>query len=160
MYAAIAAFLTYTMIFGFRKSFTVCTFDGLTFAGLNYKTALVLSQVFGYMLAKFYGIRFISELKRIGRGKIILLLILVAWISWLLFAVVPPPYNIIFLFTNGFPLGMLWGVVFSYIEGRRATDFIGAALAVSFIFASGFVKTVGGWLLLQFNMSEFWVPSI
>jgi MFS family permease len=146
------------MIFGFRKSFTVCTFDGLTFAGLNYKTSLVLSQVFGYMLAKFYGIRFISELKRIGRGRIILLLILVAWMSWLLFAITPAPYNIIFLFTNGFPLGMLWGVVFSYIEGRRATDFIGAALAVSFIFASGFVKTVGGWLLLQFNMSEFWVP--
>jgi MFS family permease len=158
LYAALAAFLTYTMIFGFRKSFTVCTFDGLTFGGLNYKTALVLSQVFGYMLAKFYGIRFISELKRIGRGKIILLLISIAWLSWLLFALTPAPYNIIFLFTNGFPLGMLWGVVFSYIEGRRATDFIGAALAVSFIFASGFVKTVGGWLLLQFQMSEFWVP--
>lgn len=53
---------------------------------------------------------------------------------------------------------MLWGVVFSYVEGRRSTDFIGATLAVSFIFASGFVKTVGGWLLLYFNISEFWVP--
>jgi hypothetical protein len=31
-------------------------------------------------------------------------------------------------------LGMLWGVVFSYVEGRKTTDFIGAALAVSFIF--------------------------
>ncbi|HEX8332078.1 MAG TPA: DUF5690 family protein [Segetibacter sp.] len=158
IYAAIAAFLTYTMIFGFRKSFTVCTFDGLTFAGLSYKTALVISQMLGYLSAKFYGIRFIAELKRVGRGQIILLLISIAWLAWLLFAIVPAPYNIIFLFINGFPLGMLWGVVFSYIEGRRSTDFIGAALAVSFIFASGFVKTVGGWLILQFNMSDSWVP--
>ncbi len=160
LYAAVAAFLTYTMIFGFRKSFTVCTFDGMRFAGLNYKTILVLSQMIGYLLAKFYGIKFISELKRLGRYKIILVLVGIGWLSWLFFALVPAPYNVIFLFINGFPLGMLWGVVFSYIEGRRSTDFIGAALAVSFIFSSGFVKTVGGWLLLTFNMSEFWVPFV
>ena len=53
---------------------------------------------------------------------------------------------------------MLWGVVFSYVEGRRSTDFIGATLAVSFIFASGFVKSVGAWLMVNFGISEFWVP--
>ncbi len=157
LYAAVAAFLTYTMIFGFRKSYTVCTFDGLAFGGFGYKTLLVLSQMMGYLLAKFYGIRFIAELRRIGRHKIIFLLVGIAWAAWLGFALVPAPYNIPFLFLNGFPLGMLWGVVFSYVEGRRATDFIGAALAVSFIFASGFVKTVGGWLL-QWGVTEFWVP--
>ncbi len=158
LYAAVAAFLTYMVIFGFRKSFTVCTFDGLRFAGLNYKTILVLSQMLGYLLAKFYGIKFIAELQRLGRYKIILLLVGIAWLAWLLFALVPAPWNAVFLFINGFPLGMLWGVVFSYVEGRRSTDFIGAALAVSFIFSSGFVKSVGGWLLLQFHLSEFWVP--
>ncbi|MEN9684959.1 MAG: hypothetical protein RLZZ28_745 [Bacteroidota bacterium] len=158
LYAAIVVFLLYTMIFGFRKSYTVCTFDGLRYFGLNYKTILVLSQMVGYLLAKFYGIKFISELKRLGRYKIILLLVGIAWMAWLLFALIPPPYNAVFLFINGFPLGMLWGVVFSYIEGRRSTDFIGAALAVSFIFSSGFVKTVGGWLLLTFKLSEFQVP--
>ncbi|MES2003876.1 MAG: DUF5690 family protein [Bacteroidota bacterium] len=158
LYAAVAAFLTYTMIFGFRKSYTVCTFDGLRYAGLNYKTILVLSQMIGYLMAKFYGIKFISELQRLGRYKIILLLVGIAWAAWLFFAIVPAPYNAVFLFINGFPLGMLWGVVFSYVEGRRSTDFIGAALAVSFIFSSGFVKSVGGWLLLEFQLSEFWVP--
>ena len=158
IYAAVAAFLTYTMIFGFRKSYTVCTFDGLRYFGLNYKTILVLSQMIGYLMAKFYGIKFISELKRLGRYKIILLLVGIAWAAWFFFAIVPAPYNAVFLFINGFPLGMLWGVVFSYIEGRRSTDFIGASLAVSFIFSSGFVKSVGGWLLLEFHLSEFWVP--
>ncbi|MBL0883054.1 MAG: hypothetical protein IBJ16_06885 [Chitinophagaceae bacterium] len=157
IYAAVAAFLTYTMIFGFRKSFTVCTFDGMTVGTLSYKTVLVLSQMMGYLMAKFYGIKFISELKRFGRNKIILLLVGIAWMAWLCFALIPAPYNIIFLFINGFPLGMLWGVVFSYVEGRRSTDFIGAALAVSFIFSSGFVKSVGGWLI-QLGVTEFWVP--
>jgi len=157
MYAAVAAFLTYTMIFGFRKSFTVCTFDGMTVGSLSYKTVLVLSQMMGYLMAKFYGIKFISELKRFGRNKIILLLVGIAWMAWLCFALIPAPYNIVFLFINGFPLGMLWGVVFSYVEGRRSTDFIGAALAVSFIFSSGFVKSVGGWLI-QLGVTEFWVP--
>lgn len=158
IYAAVAAFLTYTMIFGFRKSYTVCTFDGLRYFGLNYKTILVLSQMIGYLMAKFYGIKFISELKRLGRYKIILLLVGIAWAAWFFFAIIPAPYNAVFLFINGFPLGMLWGVVFSYIEGRRSTDFIGASLAVSFIFSSGFVKSVGAWLLLEFHLSEFWVP--
>lgn len=145
------------MIFGFRKSFTVCTFDGMTVGSLSYKTVLVLSQMMGYLMAKFYGIKFISELKRFGRNKIILLLVGIAWMAWLCFALIPAPYNIVFLFINGFPLGMLWGVVFSYVEGRRSTDFIGAALAVSFIFSSGFVKSVGGWLI-QLGVTEFWVP--
>ncbi len=158
LYAAVVAFLTYTMIFGFRKSFTVCTFDGMAFWGLGYKTLLVLSQMIGYLMAKFYGIKFISELKRLHRYKIVLLLVGIAWLAWLLFALVPAPYNIVFLFINGFPLGMLWGVIFSYIEGRKSTDFIGAALAVSFIFSSGFVKSVGGWLLMEFHLSEFWIP--
>jgi MFS family permease len=160
LYAAVTAFLTYTVIFGFRKSYTVCIFDGMSYWGLNYKILLVLSQMIGYLLAKFYGIKFISELKRLGRHRIILLLVGIAWLAWLCFALVPAPYNIIFLFLNGFPLGMLWGVVFSYIEGRRSTDFIGAALAVSFIFSSGFVKTVGGWLLLHMHVSEFWLPFV
>ena len=129
------------MIFGFRKSFTVATFDGLTIGGYSYKTVLVICQMLGYLLAKFYGIKYISELKRNGRGKIIIVLTAISWLSWLFFAIVPLPYNIVFLFINGFPLGMLWGVVFSYVEGRRSTDFIGATLAVSFIFASGFVKS-------------------
>ena len=158
LYAAVTVFLTYTMVFGFRKSFTVATFDRITVAGYSYKTILVICQMLGYMLAKFYGIKYISELKRHGRGQIIMLLTLIAWLSWLFFALVPAPYNIIFLFINGFPLGMLWGVVFSYVEGRRSTDFIGATLAVSFIFASGFVKTVGAWLMLNFDITEFWVP--
>ncbi len=158
LYAALVSFGTYVFVFGFRKSFTVCTFDGLSFGPIAYKTALVISQMLGYMLAKFYGIKFISGLQKTNRYKIIFLLTGLSWLAWLFFALVPAPYNVIFLFLNGFPLGMLWGVVFSYVEGRKTTDFIGAALAVSFIFSAGWVKSVGGWLMINFHISEFWVP--
>ena len=80
LYAALTVFLTYTMVFGFRKSFTVATFDRITVAGYSYKTILVICQMLGYMLAKFYGIKYISELKRHGRGQIIMLLTLIAWL--------------------------------------------------------------------------------
>jgi uncharacterized protein DUF5690 len=160
LYAAIITFLTYATVYGFRKGFTVCTFSGLSYAGINYKTWLVVSQVLGYTCSKFYGIRFIAELKRLGRGKLILLLTGISWLALLFFAIIPAPYNIAFMFINGFPLGMIWGVVFSYVEGRRATDFIGAALSVSFIFSSGFVKSVSEFLRITFHLTEFWVPFV
>lgn len=158
--AAIVSFLTYTMVYGFRKGFTVCSFEGMHYAGISYKVWLVIIQVLGYASSKIYGIRFISELKNIGRGKIILLLVGISWAGLLLFALIPAPWNIFFMFINGFPLGMIWGIIFSYVEGRRATDFIGAALSVSFIFSSGFVKTVAGFILQHFGTSEYWLPFI
>lgn len=49
------------------------------------------------------------------------------------------------------------GHFFAFVEGRKATDFIGASLAVSFIFSSGFVKSVGKYLQVHFNISDWWV---
>lgn len=161
VYASLICFLTYASVYAFRKPFTVGGFaDGPTVFGLAFKDALVISQVLGYMFSKFYGIKFIAELKHVGRGKLILLLVGVSWLSMLLFALVPAPYSVVFLFTNGFPLGIIWGIVFSFVEGRKATDFIGAALAVSFIFSSGFVKSVAKSLQLSFHVTDWWLPFV
>ena len=148
-------------MYAFRKPFTVGSFSKApVIFGMAYKDALVIIQVLGYMLSKFYGIKFIAELKHIGRGKIILLLVGISWISLLLFAIVPAPFNIIFLFTNGFPLGIIWGIIFSFVEGRKATDFIGASLAVSFIFSSGLVKSVAKYLQVTFTVTDWWLPFL
>jgi hypothetical protein len=55
-------------------------------------------------------------------------------------------------------LGFLWGIVFSYVEGRRITDFTGSVMAVSFIFAGGFTRSVAKWLMVDFGISEKWMP--
>ncbi len=161
LFASVITFLTYASVYAFRKPFTVGSFSKAPLIfGMAYKDALVISQVLGYMLSKFYGIKFIAELKHIGRGKIIVLLVGISWIALLLFAITPAPYNIIFLFINGFPLGIIWGIVFSFVEGRKATDFIGASLAVSFIFSSGFVKSVAEYLKVDFNVTDWWLPFL
>ncbi|HEU5291869.1 MAG TPA: DUF5690 family protein [Cyclobacteriaceae bacterium] len=160
VYATLVAFCLYTCIFAFRKTFTVGTFEELSYLGVSYKVWLIIAQVIGYGLAKFIGIKVISELPAAKRARGILIMISVAGISWLFFAVTPAPYNIFFLFTNGLPLGMGWGLVFGYLEGRRVTEVLGAGLSVSFIFSSGFAKSVGKFVMVNWGTSEYWMPFV
>jgi hypothetical protein len=64
------------------------------------------------------------------------------------------------MFFNGLPLGMIWGVVFGYLEGRRNTELFGAVMASSFIISSGLVKGVGKFILDTDAVTENWMPFI
>lgn len=153
-----ACFITYSAMYGFRKGFTAGTYEGEQYYGIAFKTLMILCQVAGYMLAKFGGIKFISELKP---GKRILSIIgLVAFAEAALLAVglLPKPYNAFIMFFNGLPLALIWGLVFSFIEGRRLTELLGAILATSFIVASGLAKSVGKWLMTDFSVPEMMMP--
>ena len=160
LYTACAAFCLYSCVYGFRKAFSVATFDGQDFLGVSYKVWLVSAQVAGYALSKFAGIKIISELKSENRSRSILMFVAVAGVSWFLFAITPAPLNIVFLFTNGIPLGMIWGMIFHYLEGRRTTEILGAGLSVSFIFSAGFAKSVGGFIMRDWGTSEYWMPFV
>jgi hypothetical protein len=158
--AAVASFGMYTSMYSFRKGFSAGIYPGQQYFHVDYKVWLVIAQVIGYTLSKFYGIKFISELKPNQRAKSIFGLIGVAWFALLLFAIIPAPYNILCLFINGFPLGMIWGLVFSYLEGRKSTEFMAAVLSISLIFASGFVKTVARSLRDGLHISEYSMPFV
>ena len=147
-------------MYSFRKGFAAGMYPGQQYFHVDYKVWLVIAQVIGYTLSKFYGIKFISELKPNQRAKSIFVLIGIAWFALLLFAIIPAPYNIICLFINGFPLGMIWGLVFSYLEGRKSTEFMAAVLSISLIFASGFVKTIARLLRDGLHISEYSMPFI
>jgi len=159
-YAVIAAFGTYSCMIGFRKPYTVGLFEGITLFGIDYKIALVTSQLLGYMLAKFYGIKFIAEMPRGKRTFTLIAMIIIAEISLILFAYTPVPYNLFFMFLNGIPLGMIWGLVFSYLEGRKFTEILGVGLSAAFIVTSGFVKTTGKIVKDSWGYSEFIMPFI
>ena len=156
--AALAAFGAYTCMYAFRKAFVAGTYSGHQYFHIDYKVWLVIAQVLGYTISKFYGIRFIAEVKPGTRMRNILTLIGISWLALIGFALVPAPYNIIMLFINGFPLGMIWGLVFGYLEGRRATEFMAAVMSISLIFASGFVKTSGLTLMSIFPINEYFMP--
>ncbi|MEJ7913161.1 MAG: DUF5690 family protein, partial [Chitinophagaceae bacterium] len=53
--AAFVCFGAYTCIFAFRKAFNVAPYEGHRVLGLDYKVMIIITQVFGYMLSKFYG---------------------------------------------------------------------------------------------------------
>lgn len=156
--AAFAAFGVYFCMYGFRKPFTVASFEGLSYFGIDYKVLIIIAQVMGYFISKFLGIKFISELKPEKRIFYLFIFIAVTELALLGFAVIPAPYNILCMFINGIPLGMIWGIVFSYIEGRKTTEIIGLFLCSSFVVSSGFTKSAGKFLMDTFRISEFWMP--
>ena len=144
LFAGLAGFCAYFSMYAFRKPFAAATFgavEGWHFA-VDYKIALVLAQVAGYAASQMIGVKVISEIAPRHRGVAILGLIGVSWVALLAFAVTPAPWNVAALFLNGLPLGMIWGLVFGFMEGRRTSEVLGAILCSSFILSSGVVKSV------------------
>jgi len=145
--AGLVAFLAYCCVYAFRKPFTAGTYTGLELWGVQFKIVLVLAQVAGYALFKFLGIRIISGMPASRRMRMLLGMVGVAGFSLLGFGLTPYPWNAAWMFVNGIPLGMAWGLIFSYLEGRRATEGMAALLCANFIISSGFVKTTGPYKL-------------
>ncbi|MCP4787649.1 MAG: hypothetical protein GY903_09490 [Fuerstiella sp.] len=158
--AAAAAFAVYFCMYAFRKPFTAGTFEGQEVFGLGLKTVLVLSQLSGYMLSKFIGVKIVSEMPRPRRAVALLVLIGFAELALVGFAYLPIHAKVFMLFLNGLPLGLIFGIVLSYLEGRRQTEALAAGLCASFIVSSGIVKSVGRWLIVEQGVSEFQMPFI
>ncbi len=155
-----AALITYMSMYAFRKPLSAATFEGLVYWGMDYKVIALISQVIGYTCSKFLGIRIVSSMKPGERAKYILGLVGIGWLALLGFALTPHPYNVVFLVVNGLPLGMIFGIVISFLEGRRNTELLGAGLCVSFITASGITKSVGQFLIVYLGVSDFWMPFL
>ena len=168
-----AAFIAYFCMYAFRKPFAAGTYEGLSFLGteVDLKTAFVICQIFGYALSKYLGIKFCPEVTRKNRAALLVALIVAAELSLVLFAVVPEQLKVAAIFLNGLSLGMVWGLVVWYLEGRQTSEILLAVLSCSFIVSSGMVKDVGRFLLRGFAPSEgtfmwslrpvpeFWMPA-
>lgn len=156
-WTVVAAFGAYFCTYAFRKPFTAATFAGEEVAGFDYKSVLVAAQVLGYTCSKFLGIRIIAEFPPHARAVGIVALLAMAAGAWLAFPLVPPPLDVCVVFLNGLPLGMVFGLVLGYLEGRRVTEALTAGLCASFILADGAMKAVGASLLAH-GVSERWMP--
>ena len=163
-FAILTAFGIYFSMYAFRKSFAAGEFIGVVtlpfLPALKLKSFYVISQVFGYCLSKFVGIKVISELSASKRAMMILGVIGLAELALLLFAITPAPWSALWLFLNGAPLGMVWGLVFGFLEGRKLSELLGAGLSASYIIASGFVKSAGSAVMSGWEVSERWMPAV
>ncbi len=165
IYAMTAAFAGYMSMYAFRRPFTATGYEAvepITLLGVafGYKPIAVISQVVGYTCSKFLGIKFASEAPLGKRVPIVIGLIFLAEVMLVLFGMTPAPYNVLFLFFNGLPLGMVWSMLFGIVEGRRITEFLGLGMSVSVVFASGWAKGAGQWTMDVWHVPEFWMPAV
>lgn len=157
--AGIAAFWVYLAMYAFRKPVAVATFsEQAALWGIDFKSAVIMAQALGYACSKIIGIRVVSVQRGAGRKGLILGLIGISWLALLGMALLPARLAPYCMVANGLPLGMIWGLVVSYLEGRRLTEVLTTILSASFIVSSGLVKAVGGVLLLQ-GVPETWMPA-
>lgn len=160
VWAGGAALLSYSLVYALRKPYTAAAFDGMEIFNMDYKVAVTIAQIIGYVISKCIGIKLISELKKEERMKFILMSVGMAELSLVLFGLLPAPYNIVAMFLNGLSLGCMWGVIFSFIEGRRLTDILASLLGVSMVISSGTAKSVGLFVMNSMHVSEFWMPAL
>lgn len=160
LYGGLMAFGAYFAMYAFRKPFTVASYAAAAPVLVQYKIALVIAQVFGYALSKVAGVKVISETPPHRRAVGILVLIAAAELALVGFAVIPAPWNLVCMFANGLALGMIWGLVFGFLEGRRLSEILGAMLCASFIVSSGVVKSVGESVMLRGWADEYWMPAL
>lgn len=160
LWAGGAALFSYSLVYALRKPFTAAEFEGLTVAGMDFKVAVSIIQLIGYVCAKMLGIKYISELRPGGRLKFIIGSAALSEASLLAFAIVPLPWNVVALFFNGLSLGCMWGVIFSFLEGRRTTDILAAIMGVSMALSSGVAKSLGLYALNDWHVDEFWMPAL
>ena len=160
LWAGTTALLSYSLVYALRKPFTAAEFEGLQIMGMDYKIAVSIVQLIGYVFAKLLGIKYISELKPEGRLKFIIGSAALSEISLLAFGLLPIPFNIIALFFNGLSLGCMWGVIFSFLEGRRTTDFLASIMGVSMALSSGVAKSFGLFAMNEMQIDQFWMPAV
>ena len=160
LWAGGTALLSYSLVYALRKPFTAAEFKGLQVYGMDYKIAVSIIQLLGYVSAKLLGIKYISELRPEGRLKFIIGSAALSELSLIAFGLLPIPYNIVALYFNGLSLGCMWGVIFSFLEGRRTTDILASIMGVSMALSSGVAKSLGLYALNQFHVSEFWMPAL
>ena len=153
----IAAFGTYFCIYGFRKPYTAATYTDAIYFGIDYKFLLIICQTLGYVLAKWIGIKVIAEIEPGRRIGMLIVLIFFAELMLLFFGIVPRPFNILCLLLNGLALGVVFGLVLGFLEGRRNTEALIAGLCASFIVSDGVSKSAGRFLL-DSGISENWMP--
>ena len=156
-----AAFGAYFCMYAFRKPFTAATsssYGDASLWGVDYKALIITTQVIGYLLSKVIGIRVVSALSPERRALSILGLLGAAECSLVLLGAVPIPWNFPVMFFNGMSLGMVFGLVLGFLEGRTVSEALIAGLCASFILADGVMKTVGT-SLLNAGVSAVWMPA-
>ena len=61
LWAGGAALLSYSLVYALRKPYTAAAFEDVEFFDMDYKVVVTISQIVGYVISKFMGIKLITE---------------------------------------------------------------------------------------------------
>jgi len=160
IFASLTAFFTYLCFYPFRRAYTAATYENWLYWGIQFKILMITAQVLGFAVSKGIGVKYVSEMLPENRSKNLIIMLALSWGAYFLFALTPAPYNLAFIFLASLPLGMVYGTILGFLEGRRSTDLLVAVLTASFILGSGFAKSIGKWVMDFWGVSEFWMPFL
>jgi hypothetical protein len=159
-WSVLAAFGAYFCMYAFRKPFSALTYEGIEVYGWELKSVLVIAMVLGYFISKLIGVKVIAELTPTLRRWLAMALIVVSELAWVVFGMVPEYAKPIIITIAALPLGMVWGLVFSYLEGRNLTELLAVGLCVSGVISSGILKSVTRGIDQLGTIETFWIPAV
>lgn len=159
-YASLIIFLVYTCNYVYRKTFSAATYSGEEIWGMDAKMLFVLFQIIGYCISKFITVRILPGMKKENRALYIIIPLAISELALIGFGAFPNSIKPFFILASALPLGFIYGVVFSYIEGRRISEILNVGLCVALVLASGIVKSLGYFIMDQWQVSEYWMPAV
>lgn len=157
--AGIGAFCAYLFFYPFRRAYTAGTYEHIDLWGINFKAYMILAQVLGFAISKGIGVSIIAEIKQENKAKAMAMVLVSTMILLGFFAFFPHPYHLLFLVLANIPLGLYYGLILGFLEGRHYTEILVAILTGSFIVGSGFAKFVGS-TILNLNVPLFQMPFV
>ena len=160
IYASIIIFLVYTCNYVYRKTFSAATYSGEEIWGMDAKMLFVLFQIIGYCISKFITVRILPAMQKENRSYYIIIPLAISELALIGFGALPDTLKPIAILISALPLGFIYGVVFSYIEGRRISEILNVGLCVALVLASGIAKSMGYYIMDQWDINEYWMPAV
>ena len=120
IYCSVFGFINYFSMYGFKTPFKAASYLSVdkVYGQYDYKTVLALGQVLGYSLSTILGVKIVSEIgSGIKKVFILLGLIILSQFGLVLFGLLPVKFKVIGIFFSNLPLGMIWGILVTFVEG-------------------------------------------
>lgn len=151
---AITTFILYSAIYFIKASPFAAHWEGESFCGMHFKSALGLAMSLGYLVGKGPSLAFTPKLAPEHLLAAVLGVVILSGGALVFAAVLPPGGLVVCTFVTSFCLAPSWSLMIRFCEGRVRTDAIISFVSFSFIGMSGVVKSIGAWLVGSCGFSE------
>lgn len=127
-------------------------------APIDLRAACIAAQALGLALSQPIGAVAVVELDPARRVPALVGVLGLAELALVALALIPPTFAPLCLFVDGLALGLVWGLVYSFLEGRRVSDGLGAVAAAGYLLAGGAMRSLGH-AVASLGVPGLWAPA-